>query len=169
MKEHETEYWLRGALPSIPALLQPVAHALLQANMEIKNAMASFPEDKLWDQPAGMASPAFHLQHIKGVLDRLFTYADSKMLSQQQLDYLSGEGKHNPEITTIFLVNEVNQQITVALEYLKTADTDQLTGAKWVGRQRIPSTLIGLLFHAAEHTMRHIGQLMVTVNVIKAG
>jgi len=35
-----------------------------------------------------------------------------------------------------------------------------------VGRQQIPSTVIGLLVHAAEHTMRHLGQLLVTVKIL---
>ena len=33
--------------------------------------------------------------------------------------------------------------------------------------KRLPPTVIGLLFHAAEHTMRHVGQLLVTVAVIR--
>jgi len=28
---------------------------------------------------------------------------------------------------------------------------------------------MGCLFHAAEHTMRHLGQLIVTVKVLKSG
>jgi len=35
-----------------------------------------------------------------------------------------------------------------------------------VGRKRIPSNVIGLLFHTAEHTQRHTGQLLVTVKVL---
>ena len=68
-----TEYWMSGPVDNIPALLQPVAHALLQANLEINHLMQDFPEEKLWEKPAGVASPGFHLQHLTGVLDRLFT------------------------------------------------------------------------------------------------
>jgi hypothetical protein len=83
------EYWLRGPVPGVPALLQPVAHALLQANEEINDVLEEFDEEVLWEQPAGVASVGFHLQHIVGVLDRLFTYAGAKNLSMQQLKYLS--------------------------------------------------------------------------------
>ena len=37
-----------------------------------------------------------------------------------------------------------------------------------VGRDRIPSTVGGLIFHAAEHTQRHLGQLLVTVRVLSS-
>ncbi|HYH14710.1 MAG TPA: DinB family protein, partial [Flavisolibacter sp.] len=69
----QPEVWLRGQLPGISPFLQPVAHALLQAQEEINELMEVFPDTLLWERPAGVASPGFHLQHLKGVLDRLFT------------------------------------------------------------------------------------------------
>src|SRR5690242_9408896 len=85
------EVWLRGPLPSIPSLLQPVAHALLQAREEVMELMEGFPEELLWERPAGVASPGFHLQHLSGVLDRLFTYARGEALDRGQLDALATE------------------------------------------------------------------------------
>lgn len=41
------EVWLRGPLPNIPSLLQPVAHALLQAREEVEALSIGFPDDKL--------------------------------------------------------------------------------------------------------------------------
>lgn len=70
------EVWLRGPIENIPALLQPVAHALLQARQEVNELIKKFPHELLWEKPAGVASAGFHLQHITGVLDRLFTYAN---------------------------------------------------------------------------------------------
>ena len=90
-----TEVWLRGKLPSVPDLLQPAAHALLQAKEEINELMKDFDDVLLWKQPAGLASVGFHLQHIAGVQDRLFTYAKGTMLSDQQLEYLKNEGIEN--------------------------------------------------------------------------
>lgn len=37
-----------------------------------------------------------------------------------------------------------------------------------VGRAQLPSTLLGLLVHAAEHTQRHVGQLLVTARILLA-
>ncbi|RYG43116.1 MAG: DinB family protein, partial [Chitinophagaceae bacterium] len=72
------ERWLAGPINGVPALLQPVAHALLQAQHEIHALLFDFPPALFWSQPAGIASVGFHLQHIRGVLDRLFTYARSE-------------------------------------------------------------------------------------------
>lgn len=163
----QPEVWLRGPLPGIPALLQPVAHALVQARDELNELMAGFPDDKLWDKVAGMASPAFHLQHLTGVLDRLFTYARNEALTEQQLDYLSKEGNAaNKAYTTQGLVAAFNRQVDKALSQLSKADPASLTDFRAVGRGKLPSTVIGLYTHAAEHSMRHMGQLIVTVRVV---
>ncbi len=160
------EVWLRGPLPNIPPLLQPVAHALLQAQEEINELMRDFPEDKLWGKPAGAASPGFHLQHIAGVLDRLFTYAKGEKLTSEQLQYLLVEGKPAGEITLNILLERLNQQIEKTVDELKQIEEDALTEPRFVGRKQLPSTVLGLIFHYAEHTMRHLGQLLVTVRVL---
>ncbi len=161
------EVWLRGPLPNMPALLQPVAHALLQAREELNELMDGFPEDLLWEKPAGLASPGFHLQHLTGVLDRLFTYARAEALNDGQLVYLSGEGKSTDNVKT--LIQFFNKKVDLCLIQLSKADGDTLTDVRGVGRAQVPSTVIGLYTHAAEHTMRHIGQLLVTVRVLQAG
>jgi uncharacterized damage-inducible protein DinB len=156
------EVWMRGPVDGIPPLLQPVAHTLLQAQEEIHALLNGFPEELLWQQPAGVASVGFHLQHITGVLDRLFTYAAGKALTEEQLAYLSAEGKPAGN-----LLANLDTQISISLDILKTTEESSLTEVRTVGRQHLPSTLMGLLFHAAEHTMRHTGQLHVTVRVIQ--
>lgn len=161
------EVWLRGALPGVLPGLQPVAHALLQAKEEINAMMTGFPEQLLWEKPAGLASPGFHLQHITGVLQRLFTYADGKQLSEAQVAYLKEEGSQVNNLSG--LLNALNNQVEEATESLKNRREEDLTDAREVGRGRLPSTVLGLLFHAAEHTMRHTGQLLVTVTILKSG
>lgn len=163
------EVWLRGPIAGVPALLQPVAHALLQANEEIKNFLEGFPGDKLWEKPIGLASVGFHIQHIPGVLDRLFTYAEGKQLSNAQLKYLSEEGLENESLTVDMLLQYLGKQIDISIDKLKKTDPLQLTAQREVGRKKLPSTVLGLLFHSAEHTMRHTGQLLVTIRIIKAG
>lgn len=162
------EVWLRGPLEGIPALLQPVAHALLQAQEELHELFHDFPETLLWQQPAGVASPGFHLQHMTGVLDRLFTYAAAQMLSPGQLEYLAREGKPAEGITLPQLMVAFDTQLTISLTRLKEINPETLTAVRGVGRKQTPSTVLGLLFHAAEHTMRHTGQLLVTVQVLRA-
>lgn len=164
------EVWLRGPLPDVPPLLQPVAHALLQAREEVTALMDGFPDALLWERPVGrnngpVASVGFHLQHLTGVLDRLFTYARTESLSANQLAALDGEGKPDPQsqLTTLELVRRFEQQVDTALAQLRLTDEQTLTDVRTVGRAQLPSTVIGLLVHSAEHTTRHVGQLLVTV------
>lgn len=164
--EAKPEVWLRGPLDGVPALLQPVAHALLQVDEEIAALMADFPDALLYEKPAGMASVAFHLQHLAGVLDRLFTYAGNEALSPGQLQYLKAEGNPGAGSSTVEMVNHFHRQVQIAVEKLKSVDEHRLTDTRRVGRKQIPSTVIGLLVHAAEHTTRHYGQLLVTVKVV---
>lgn len=166
--ENKPEAWLRGAIDGVPPMLQPVAHALIQSNEEIHALVGGFPQLKLWEQPSGVASVAFHLQHIPGVLDRLFTYARGEQLNNAQLKYLSEEGLQREELTKEILLAKLSRQINNAISYLKTLsnDVETLTTPRGVGRRQLPSTLAGLLFHAAEHTMRHTGQLLVTARIL---
>src|SRR5215218_736153 len=113
--ENLPEYWLRGPVPQIPPLLQPIAHALLQARDEVSALIAHFDERLLWQKPADMASPGFHLQHLSGVLDRLFTYATGLPLTPEQLQYLKAEGKKDPAITAAQLVQAFEYQVEKAL------------------------------------------------------
>ena len=168
-KQKLPEVWLRGPVENIPSLLQPVAHALLQAKEEVNELMKDFPEELLWIKPSVAASAGFHLQHLAGVLDRLFTYANGNALSNEQLVALKAES--DPEqtnATAIELVENFNQQVTTALKQLQQTNEQKLTEYRTVGRAQLPSTLMGLLFHAAEHTMRHLGQLIVTVRVVRS-
>ena len=163
------EYWLRGPVPGIPSLLQPMAHALLQAREEVNMLMIAFPEDRLWQRPGGVASPGFHLQHLAGVLDRLLTYARDQALTPPQLQDLAGEGAPvEGQATVAELLNRFNIQIDRALGQIAETSESSLTDIRYVGRSRLPSTVAGLLFHAAEHIQRHNGQLLVTVKVLTA-
>jgi DinB superfamily len=172
MKNTIPEVWLRGALPGLSPFLQPVAHALLQAREEVREIMEGFPEGRLWERPGGVASPGFHLRHLAGVLDRLFTYARGEALSDGQLSALATEGDPLAGEGQGFICGELVDrfvlQVDLALEQLQRTPESALADAREVGRARLPSTLLGLLVHAAEHTQRHTGQLLVTVRILRA-
>lgn len=163
-----SEVWQRGPITGIPSLLQPVAHALLQAQEELHELMMHFPASGLWKRPAGLASPAFHLQHLSGVLDRVFTYASGNLLNENQLLELQKEDIIFQEDQTIDgFVDRFDMQVARCLKQLEMTPENSLTEWRGVGRMQLPSTVIGLLVHGAEHTMRHLGQLLVTVKVIQ--
>lgn len=169
MEKEKLEVWLRGPLPEIPPLLQPVAHALLQAVEELEMLRPAFRSSLLWQRPARVASVGFHLQHLCGVLDRLFTYAKENSLNETQLNFLKNE-QECPFADCTFgdLLDDFRLQVDAALNQLKQTQENSLTEIRYVGRAMIPSTHLGLLFHAAEHTQRHVGQLLVTARILMA-
>ena len=71
-----------------------------------------------------------------------------------------------PRRHAIKLVLQFRERVKKFVEQLKATDPAVLTEYRAVGRKKLPSTVIGLLFHAAEHSQRHIGQLLVTVRVL---
>jgi uncharacterized damage-inducible protein DinB len=162
----DLEYWLKGSVPEIPLLLQPVAHAILQVQKELKDVFIEFDEKKLWERPRNVASLGFHLNHLTGVLDRLFTYAEGNSLTDEQMVFLKNEGIENIDTGSKELLKAFDLQVIKSLEQLKNTNPETLTETRFVGRKMLPSTVIGLLFHAAEHTTRHFGQMLVTIKIL---
>ena len=163
-----TEAWLEGPLDGYPALLMPVAHALVQAKRDLRAAAGELTDFELWQQPGGAASVGFHLLHTAGSADRLFTYAQGKALDDKQLAALAGE--RNAEDTGASagdLLARVDRTLDGVLEGVKHTREDQLTATRYAGRARVPTTLIGLLFHIAEHTQRHTGQVVTTAKIVR--
>jgi uncharacterized damage-inducible protein DinB len=161
------EVWMRGPIAGLIPLLQPVAHAILQAREEINQIMIDFPNELIWERPNGVASVAFHLQHLSGVLDRLFTYANNRILNEDQLELLALESDTTQFLTIKGLLTRFNNQVNKSLTQLKNIEEKALLEPRGIGRKQIPTNQLGLLFHAAEHTQRHVGQLLVTVKILK--
>lgn len=139
---------------------------MLQTSEELHKWLEGFENKNLWLKPAGRANVGFHLQHITGVLDRMMTYAKEKPLTEAQFQYLKSEGVSDETIEIKDLIRAFEIKVEEALTYFKTLTTEELIAPRKVGRKELPSTTLGLLFHAAEHSQRHLGQLLVTVSVI---
>jgi uncharacterized damage-inducible protein DinB len=162
------EVWLRGPLPGVSPLLMPAAHCLMQCREEI-GAAADLTTEQLWAKPGGAASAGFHLRHIAGSLDRLLTYAHGAQLDREQIAYLRAEGEPGePPETAQALVASAQAAIDSAVEVLRSTDDSGLMLARSVGRAALPSTVLGLLFHSAEHTHRHTGQLVTTSKIVRS-
>ena len=162
------EFWLRGPVEGIPPLLQPAAHALLQAREEASNAATGLSPDQLWAAPGGTATAGFHLRHIAGVIDRLFTYARGEALSEERLATLRREAEPgDPPEDAASLIAALDAAVERALVQLRATPESALLEPRKVGRAGLPSNVIGLLFHAAEHAQRHTGQLLVTARVLR--
>jgi hypothetical protein len=162
------EPWLRGPVDGVPPLLMPVAHALLQAREDLREAAESLSTLELWARPGGAASVGFHLRHISGSLDRLFTYAQGRSVRDEQLIAMRREENPcSPPATAEELLALVDLAIDDALRSLKGVSAQSLLSSRLVGRSRLPSNVLGLLFHAAAHTQRRTGQVIATSRIIR--
>jgi uncharacterized damage-inducible protein DinB len=165
----DPEAWLRGPLPDVEPYLMPAAHALVQAGEDLAEAVAGLTPAQLWARPGGAASVAFHLRHIPGALDRLLTYARGEALDDAQRAAARAEAVVDAETEAAPLLALARQGIEQALAQIRSTPRDALLEARPVGRAGLPSTVLGLLFHAAEHTQRHTGQVIATAKVVRAG
>jgi uncharacterized damage-inducible protein DinB len=163
------EPWLRGPLPGIAPLLQPAAHAFVLAQEDVAAAVAGITEAQLWARPNGIASVGFQLAHLAGSTDRLMTYARGEPLSVAQRDALARErdiAGIRPPLDA--LRTEWDRAVTAALAQLAATPESSLLEPREVGRARLPSTVIGCLFHAAEHAARHTGQIVTTARLVRS-
>ena len=163
-----TEWWQRGPIEGVPAVLQPVAHILLQVRESVDELVPNLTEEEWNARPAGIASAAFHVRHIPGVIDRLFTYARGGALSEQQFTSLRAEGAPLAAADVPAALEALHARVDAAVAELRTIDVTTLGDFRAVGRAALPSTVIGCLVHGAEHAMRHVGQLSVTTRVVRA-
>ena len=165
----EPEVWLRGPIHDVPALLQPVAHGLLQCAAEVAATISPLTPAELRARPSGAGSVEFHVRHAIGSLDRLLTYARGEPLTGTQLAALASEHEtERPASDAERLMASFAAAVERAVAQLRATDSAQLLDARAVGRGRLPSTVIGLLVHAAEHTQRHVGQLVTTARIVRA-
>jgi uncharacterized damage-inducible protein DinB len=164
-----TEWWQRGPVDGVPSVLQPVAHILLQVRESVDEIVEPLTEQQWNARPAGVASAAFHVRHIAGVIDRLFTYARGSALSQEQFKGIQSEGQELRTADVASVLSALSARVDAAVAELRTIDVTTLGDFRGVGRAQLPSTVIGCLVHGAEHAMRHVGQLSVTVRIVRAG
>ena len=164
----QPEPWLRGPIAGIPPLLQPAAHAFTMALEDSEAAVNELTTDELWLKPGGAASVGFHLAHLSGSTDRLLTYAQGKPLTADQLAVLRTERDletTRPPLESLLMAWQ--STVTRALKQIANTPEADLLQPREVGRAKLPSTVIGLMFHAAEHAQRHAGQLVTTAKIVR--
>jgi uncharacterized damage-inducible protein DinB len=162
------EPWLRGPVADVPPLLQPAAHAFIMSREDVETAALGLTIDQLWDEPGGIASVGFHLAHLAGSTDRLLTYARGEALSDAQRKTLARERTLSTERPALGdLLAAWQHMVGKALEQLSSTSDAMLLQPRFVGRQQLPSTVLGLMFHAAEHASRHTGQVVTTAKLIR--
>lgn len=163
----QPEVWLRGAVEGIDPFLQPAAHALLQTLEDVQKVLAELSTEQIWTSPGGATTVGFHVLHLIGSTDRLLTYARGETLSDAQRARLAAE-KHSVRVDAASLLEDLRTTIDAALRQLRHTPGASLTEPRAVGRAALPTTVLGLLFHAGEHAQRHAGQVVTTAKVVRA-
>jgi len=166
--ETPPEVWLRGPVPGVPDALMPAAHAFLQTLEDAEHAAGDLTVEQLWQTPGGAASVGFHLLHLAGSTGRLLTYARGERLNADQRAALAAEAA--PERRSVSdLISQLRVAIEAALAQIRAVPVDTIFEPRTVGRAALPTTVVELLFHAAEHSQRHAGQLVTTAKIVRAG
>ena len=164
----QPEVWLRGSIDGFDATLMPIVHSLLQVREDFERLARTVPAQHVWLRPGGAASIGFHVQHTGGALDRLFTYARGEALTEAQRTALAAEGEPgHPPASLESVVASVNRTIERAMDQLRSTAPGTLRQTRRVGRAGMPSTVLGLLAHAAEHSTRHAGQAITTALILR--
>lgn len=163
-----TEAWLRGPVPDVPPLLVPAAHAVQHALEDAARAMEDLDAEALWLRPGGAPPVGFHVRHLAGALDRLLTYARGEMLTDRQRAAAAGEAEPGDPPADAQALGEVLQNAGErALRQIRATPEGSLLDPRGVGRQQLPSTVHGIIFHAAEHAARHAGQALTTARIVR--
>lgn len=161
------EAWLNGKFDEFAPLMMPAAHALAQAIVDLEQVAPDLSVDELNIRLNDAPSVAFHLRHIAGSIDRLLTYARCEDLNETQFDRLKAENDDELNLNTAQLTEKAVAEINNALDTLKNVSLDSLFDERFVGRKRLPTNVFGLLFHIAEHTSRHVGQVITTAKMVR--
>ncbi len=161
------EFWLRGPVDGVHPALMPAAHAFLQTLEDVERATADLTNEQWWLSPGGAAPIGFHVMHLAGSTDRLLTYARGEMLSDAQKAAFRAESSPST-VDTASLLADLRRSFDAAMAQLRATPPSSLYDARAVGRAALPTTVIGLLFHAAEHSQRHAGQIVTMAKVVRS-
>jgi uncharacterized damage-inducible protein DinB len=161
-----TEPWLSGTYEEVSAIARAVLHALDLASDDLAKWTEGLTDTEVHADPLGLTPVAYHLKHIARSAERLLTYAEGGQLSGVQLDALKAENGGTE--TREQLLAEVEAAFSQAAERIRTLASADMNTPRTVGRKRLPTSIGGALIHVADHTQRHIGQVVTTTKVLKA-
>jgi uncharacterized damage-inducible protein DinB len=141
-----------------------VLYSFQMAREDLEKHTAGLPAERIWATPRGLASVGFHIRHIAGSTNRLMSYLQGRELGPAQWDTLAAEESPGT-FSREQLLAALDQAFRDAEAVIRAMDPATLAEARTVGRKRLPTTVIGLLTHIAEHTQRHVGQAIAAAKV----
>jgi hypothetical protein len=164
-KTPQIEAWMRGPIADVPALLHPVLYGFQMAREDLAAHVLDLTEAQLWARPDDLTPVGFQVRHIAGSVDRLLTYTMGRQLDDAQMIALKSESE--PGASKQELMSAIDQTFAKAEGYIRQIDVATLTEPRYVGRKQLPTTVLGLLVHIAEHTQRHIGEAIMVARLAR--
>ena len=161
----DREPWLRGPVAGVHPLVAPTLHAYAQAREDVERWTHGLSDDEIWSRPHGLAPVGFHLRHIAGSVERLTAYIRGEQLTPGQLEAIRHE--MDPGQSRSTLLDEATAALSKSEQVIRNLDPSLLAEPRSVGRKQFPTTVIGLVVHLAEHTQRHVGELIITAKLSK--
>jgi hypothetical protein len=158
------EPWLRGPIAGVHPLVMPVFFSYAQVREDLEKHTAGLDDQLVWRPFAG-SSLGFHLKHIAGSVDRITTYLVGQQLSADQFAFLNQESQISGTLAE--LLQMVDQSLTNSESELRTVDVESPYAPRAVGRRALPTTVMGLIVHLAEHTQRHLGQALTLTKLLR--
>jgi uncharacterized damage-inducible protein DinB len=159
------EPWLRGPIDGVPPHLMPVFHSFAQVREDLAHYTEGLTTEAVWRRTGSLPPLGFHLRHIAHSVDRLVTYLCGEQLSEAQVATLKQEGE--PGASLEELLAGVDSKLREAETRLMTVGKDALEQPRYIGKKQLPTTVLGLLVHVAEHTQRHLGQAITTAKLAR--
>lgn len=160
------EPWLRGTYSDVPAVGRAVLHALDLAQDDITKWTAGLTDAEVHTAPLGLPPMAFHLKHIARSIDRILTYAEGGQMTSEQLSALKAEQSGDESLAE--LLGEVEASFANAAGRVRILAGADFNVPRGVGRKQLPTSIGGALIHVADHTQRHVGQVVTTAKVLHA-
>lgn len=157
---------MRGPIPGVDPLVMPVFFSFAMVREDLARYTQGITQQQLWSGTAGLPSLGFHLRHIAGSVERLTAYLMNEQLTPEQLAYLKAESV--PGASLAELLANVDAALSAAESRLRMLDPASIHEPRFIGRKRLPTTVLGLLVHIAEHTQRHLGQAITTAKLARA-
>jgi uncharacterized damage-inducible protein DinB len=145
----------------------PVFFSFTQVREELALHTAGLSAEDVWRQVGPLPALGFQLRHMAGSVDRLTTYLMGEQISPEQLAYLKQEREPGAKLDELLAI--VDAALTQAEAQMATIDPATIHEPRYIGRKQMPTTVLGLLVHIAEHTQRHLGQAITTAKLVREG
>ncbi len=169
--QYNIEPWLRGAPEGVDPLIAPILFSFQMAREDLARHTEGLTAAQVWARPHGMTPLGFQLRHIAGSVSRLMAYVEGRQLDEAELAEMKSETESpsDPELESgEWLLARLEASLGRAERIVRAIDVATLRGPREVGRKKLPTTVIGLLVHIAEHTQRHVGEAVSAAKLARA-